>query len=663
MSKHLLLSVIGILWTVLVNAYSYNIYSPNKKIQLLVDCSENIDYTVLYEGDTILLPSTISMTIDGGECLGLNPKVKTTKLRQVSNTIETLIYKKKNIDNSYNEFQVSFRQDYSIIFRVYDDGIAYRFVTDKTKELIVYKEQCEYNFKDNYKAWIQYANRWGDGDKYYSTFENDYVNKTLSDISSDTLIVLPIVVEAGDKKVAILEADLEDYPGMFLTKGNKNFSLVGDFAGVPKETSISGDKFVSEDNLEAVVQEGMRHDYIAITSGKRKYPWRGIVITEKDVELLNNDMVYRLASPSRIKDMSWIKPGKVAWDWWIECDLWNVDFKCGVNYRTYCEYIDFASENGLEYIIIDVGFSQIDNIMKPNPDIQLEKLVEYAKNKGIGIIVWAGWLAIKDQIEEACKKYSSMGIKGFKIDYMNRDDQEVVNFYYDLARIAAKYHLVLDFHGAYKPTGLQRTYPNVLSFEGVKGQEWCRWTNPNQPRHAVTVPFVRMLAGPMDFTPGVFRSESKEVFKPSWIGSMGQGTRAHQMAMYVVFESYLQMLSDSPSRYRENQECTDFIAQIPTVWDETFPLDGRIGEFVVTARKTGKSWYIGALTNWNARDIVVDFSFLPEGEYAIEYFIDGVNADKIAKDYKRGYEYIHSSEMRKFRMASGGGLVVKVTNK
>ena len=505
-------------------------------------------------------------------------------------------------------------------------------------------------------------NRWGKGDKYYTTFENVYTHVPLSKLTTtDTPIVTPTVIDTGTRKLAILEADLEDYAGMFLQRGARANALEGTFARRPNKTSISGDQPVAEDNLEAVVAQGDRSAVIAATQGSRSFPWRAIVVAEKDADLANNDMVYKLAAPSRIKDMSWIKPGKVAWDWWIECDLWDVDFAAGVNFETYKEYINFASENGLQYIIIDSGFSKINDIMQVNPALRIEELIAHANSKGVGIIAWSGWLAIKDQIEKACAYYAKLGIKGFKVDYMNRDDQDIVKFYYQMAETAAKHHLLLDFHGAYKPTGLQRTWPNVLSFEGVKGQEWCRWTNPDQPGHVVTFPFIRMLAGPVDFTPGVFRSESKERFKPSWIGSMAQGTRAHQMAMYTVFESPLQMLSDSPSRYREQQECTDFIKQVPTVWDETVAVDGKIGESITMARRSGNTWFIGALTSWEPRELTLDLAFLPPGRYQMVSFKDGANANRYAQDFRKESTTVTASDKLKLRLASGGGWTAMLT--
>jgi len=644
-----------------LKAKEFKASSPDGRTILKVTVGESLSYQIESGGQKIIEPSKIAMTLSDGTMIpGTNPSVKAENLKPVNNTISADVYKKAVVTDRYNPLVLTFREGYSVEFRVYDDGVAYRFLTRLPGTVTVKQETAEFNFGGDHSAWLQYLNRWGKGDKYYTTFENAYVNTLLSKTAApDSLIVAPVVIDLGSRKVAITDADLEDYPGMFLHKGKGEFSLEGAFAPVPRTTSISGPAPVDEENLEAVVM-GDRYDYIAVTKGTRSFPWRVIVIVENDIQLADNDMVYRLASPSRIGDASWIKPGKVSWDWWIENDLWGVDFRAGVNYKTYREYIRFAAENKLEYIIIDVGFSKSDDIMKVNPALRIEELIRYADSMNVGIIAWAGWLAIIDQMEEACARYSAMGIKGFKIDYMNRDDQEIIKFYYALAETAARHKLLLDFHGASKPTGMNRTWPNVLTSEGVKGQEWCRWTNPDQPKHAVTLPFIRMLAGPVDFTPGVFRSESKDRFKISWIGSMGQGTRSHQMAMYVVFESPLQMLSDSPSRYREHQECTDFLAPVPTVWDETKALDGKIGEYIIMARRTGTTWYIGALTSWTQRKVEIDFSFLPEGKYNLEFFRDGANSNRYAQDYMRETRTVSAGEKLTVQLASGGGWAARL---
>lgn len=645
--------------------YSKNIVksvmSPDQTISVDVMIGDKITYTVKSNNKAILLPSEIGIILYDGEILGTNPKLRKTTYSTVNKELKFSIYKKEIVNDVYNEMRLNFSGSYSLVFRVFNDGMAYRFETSRKGDLKIKHEISEYNFPSDGEVWCQYVNRWGKGDKYYTTYENDYTHTTLSALGNpDSLIVSPMIVELENAKIALLEVNLEDYPGMYLCKGNKNNAVIGDWAEIPDTYTVTSDGMNGND-LEAEIR-GNRLDYIAQTTGFRAFPWRAMAIASSDIEFANNDMVYRLADSSRINDESWIKPGKVAWDWWIENDLWGVDFVAGVNYDTYKAYIDFASENGLEYILIDVGFSDSKDIMKINPDLRIKELVEYAKKKNVGIWAWSGWLAIKDQMEAACSMLSEIGLKGLKIDFMNRDDQPVVNFYYDMAKTAAKYHLMLDFHGAYKPTGLQKTYPNVLSFEGVKGQEWCRWTHPNQPKHVVTFPYLRMLAGAVDFTPGVFRSESKDRFKTSWIGSMGQGTRAHQMAMYVVFESPLQMLSDSPSRYREQQECTNFIAPIPTVWKQTKALDGKIGEYIIMARETySGEWYVGALTDWNERDLIIDFSFLESGKYKIEVFSDGANSNRYAADYKHSTFNIDSQEKLKIKLASGGGWIAKIT--
>jgi alpha-glucosidase len=657
----LIIVLLLVIQSVNASGRDYRLLSPGGTRSVVVELDDRISYSVFSGTEQLLAPSEISVTVGNGEVLGTTPRLKKESRQSVNETLHTALYKKSKVSNSFNELTLTFSGDYGVVFRAYDDGIAYRFFTTRSGPMIVVSEQAEFNFNSDHMTWVQYVNRWGEGDIYYTTFENSYANLPLSGIADkDTLIVAPSIVDIGTYKLALTESDLEDYPGMFLAKGDKGYSLKGAFAGVPVYDKDKGGVKFSGDNLEEVVR-GDRNGFISETEGNRSFPWRIIVIADRDADLANNDMVYRLASPSRVEDGSWIKPGKVAWDWWIECDLWDVDFKAGVNYNTYREYINFASANRLEYIIIDVGFSKTEDVMQTNPDIRLPELITHADSMGVGIIAWTGWLGIRDQMEEACEYYSGLGIKGFKVDYMNRNDQDIIDFYFSLAEIAARNHLVLDFHGASPPAGLNITYPNVLTFEGVKGQEWCRWTNPDQPAHAVTFPYIRMLAGPVDFTPGVFRSESKGRFKISWNGSMGQGTRAHQMAMYTVFESPLQMLSDSPSRYREEQECTDFIAGVPAVWDKTIALDGEIGKYIVMARKSGNTWYVGALTSWEGREVNIDLSFLEPGEYDMVFFSDGANANRYARDYKREEIIITPDETIEARLASGGGWTARIT--
>ncbi len=377
-------------------------------------------------------------------------------------------------------------------------------------------------------------------------------------------------------------------------------------------------------------------------------------------------MVYKLATPpSQIPDASWIKPGKVAWDWWNAWGLYNVDFRAGVNNDTYKYYIDFASQHGIGYVILDEGWSVNGeaDLYQVVPEIDLEELIAYAAKRNVDIILWAGYYAFDKDIEGLCKHYAAMGVKGFKVDFMDRDDQSMVDFHHRAARIGAKYKMLMDFHGSYKPTGLQRTYPNVINFEGVFGLEEMKWsdTSVDQVEYDVTVPFIRMVAGPMDYTQGAMRNGIKKNYYPIYSEPISQGTRCRQLAQYVIFESPLNMMCDSPSNYMKEEECTRFIASIPTVWDETKAINGEISRYVTIARRKGNTWYLGSLTNWDNREIVIDLSFLDKGEYEAEIFRDGINADRIASDYKREIIKVSSDQTIKINMAPGGGYIAKIS--
>ncbi|WP_394800196.1 glycoside hydrolase family 97 catalytic domain-containing protein [Bacteroides salyersiae] len=367
-------------------------------------------------------------------------------------------------------------------------------------------------------------------------------------------------------------------------------------------------------------------------------------------------MVYKLASPCRINDTSWIKPGKLAWDYWNAWNIYGVDFRAGINTNTYLYYIDFAAKNGIEYVLLDEGWAESTDIMKVVPEIDLPYIIRYARLKGVSILLWGGWLPLSQKMDEALEHYAELGVKGFKVDFMDRDDQKMVNFYYRLAQKAAEHNLIIDFHGAYKPTGLQRTYPNVINFEGVYGLEYLKGDYPDMPFNDVTIPYIRMLAGPVDYTPGAMVNANKESYRGIHSIPMSQGTRAHQVALYVVFESPLNMLADSPNNYMKEQETTDFLRQIPTVFDQTVALDGKVGEYAVIAREKSDIWYLGAITNWETREITIDFSFLKEGNWQMELFRDGVNADRNGNDYKREVINVNINSKIKVSLAPGGGM-------
>ena len=462
----------------------------------------------------------------------------------------------------------------------------------------------------------------------------------------------------GGNKMVITEADLEDYPGMYLNNSTEQPLLQAIHAPYPKVTEQGG-----PNRLLAPVKE--RENYIAKVAGTRAFPWRVFALSAgNDVQLADCDMVYRLASPSRVKEIDWIQPGKVAWDWWNDWNLSGVDFRAGINNATYKYYIDFAAKHGLEYILLDEGWAvrYKADLFQVVPEINLQELVDYGKQKNVGIILWAGYWAFAKDMEKVVKHYADMGVKGFKVDFMNRDDQEMVRFTYKAAEVCAKYHMILDFHGIYKPTGLQRTYPNVLNYEGVFGLEQMKWSKEDvdMVTHDVTLPFTRMVAGPMDYTQGAMRNAAKGNYRPVNSEPMSQGTRCRQLATYVIFDSPFNMLCDVPTNYMKEEECTRFIAQVPTVWEETVPLTGEVAKYIALARRSGSDWYVGALTNWDARELTLDLSFLGEGDYQIELFRDGINADRAACDYKKEVLTVPANRKLTVKMAPGGGYAARI---
>jgi len=635
---------------------AFHLKSPDGKINITIDATAKISWSAMHESNIIIAPSPISLTLANGEVLGDRPKIISAKTASVNTVINTPVYKKKSIIDNYNQLTLQCKGNYGIIARAYNDGVAYRFFTSKKGEITVQSEEATFNFDNDYACFVPHVRDFRGGtEQYIQSFEALYTESPVSKVYKDTLGFLPVLIEAGTKRAIILEADLEDYPGMFISpNANAGNGFKGVFAPYPLEEYQGGYKHLN-------TMAGKRADYIAKVNGSRNFPWRVIVITDNDAALLNNDMVQKLSAPSRVADVSWIKPGKVAWDWWNDWNISHVDFRAGINTETYKYYIDFASANKLEYIILDEGWSNDLDLMDVNPKLNLQEIIDYGKQKNVGVILWAGWYATSQKLDEAFSKYSSMGVKGFKIDFMDRDDQKMVTSLYTIAKKAADYKLLVDYHGMYKPTGMHRAYPNVINFEGVKGMENVKWTpNDDVPRYDVSIPFIRMVAGPMDYTPGAMRNSVKAYFKPNNSMPMSQGTRSHQLAMYIVYEAPLQMLSDNPTAYMKEQESTDFIAKIPTVFDETVALDGKVGEYVAIARKKGDTWYVGAMSNWDPRDITIDLSFLGTGNFEAEVFKDGINADRDATDYKKEIIKVAPHDKLTAHLSNGGGWAARI---
>jgi len=635
-------------------AKEFELKSPDGNITLKVNAGQKLTWSVQLKEKQILAPSAISLELGNGEILGDNAGIISATTDKINATISALNYKKAIISDHYNQLTLTCRNDFGVIFRIYEDGVAYRFFTKKKGELIVKNEEANFNFSQDYKAFIPYMWDYREGKIFNTSFEALYKETNISKFAPDSLAFLPLMVDEGDNnKVVILEADLEDYPGMFLNINQTHKGFMGVYAPYPLETKTGG-----YNNLNVIPTK--RAGYIAKTSGTRRFPWRAIVISQHDKELLNNDMVQKLASPSRLSDVSWIKPGQAAWDWWNNWNITHVDFKAGINTETYKYYIDFAAANKISYIILDEGWSVGTDLSKISPAVNLQIIIDYGKINNVDVILWATWSAISSQMDVVFPLYSKMGIKGFKIDFFDRDDQVVIASTYAIAKKAAEYQLLVDYHGIYKPTGLQKTYPNVIGFEGVKGMENYKWATEDQPRYTVSIPFIRMMAGPMDYTPGAMRNSIKANYRPVSSDPMSMGTRCNQLAMYVMFEAPFQMLADNPTSYMKEQECTDFITSVPTTFDETVALDGQVGEYAALARRKGETWYVGAMTNWNPRDLTLDFSFLPKGNYKAVIFRDGVNADRDGTDYKKDLNKINTGNNLKIHLAPGGGWAARI---
>ena len=645
------------------SAGNYEVSSPNGKVKVTITTDEGVKWSVDYDGRQVLLPSAIDIRLSQGRnTYGLG-KVGKVARHAVNGSFKNPFYKKLNISDAYGQLLMYTTEKFTIEVRAYDDGAAYRLISSNKKPLTVTDETVEFCFGDDYQAIVPYVNDNRGGERYCYSFESYYDEVPLSKIYPDSLAITPLAVCLPDgMKAIVMDAGVENYPGMMLKKGEGNV-LKAEFAPYPLEQEIGG-----YDRLNLVPTK--RADYIAKFVKQQSLPWRAVVITERDADILNCDMAQRLAPACRIADTSWIKPGKVAWDWWNNCNITGVDFPSGMNTNTYLYYIDFAAKNRVEYIIIDEGWSGKESLMEGlSPDIDLKRLIAYGKEKGVGIILWSSWRNLIGSnplggiaaTEAVMKHYADMGIKGFKVDFFDRDDQQVIASAYQVAECAAKYHLYLDYHGL-KPFGIQRAYPNIFNFEGVKGLENSKWEprvgdGPlhNQPRYDVTAPYLRMLAGPMDYTPGAMMNAMKDSFFGNNDHPMSQGTRVHQMAMYTTFEAPLQMMVDSPTKYMQNQECTDFIAQIPTTFDETVALDGQLGEYTVIARRKGSVWYVAAMTDWTARDLTISLDFIGEGQHTADIFADGVNAHKEATDYKHTQQTVTSKDRLTVHLSSGGG--------
>lgn len=632
----------------------YVLSSPDGTLKVEISAGNELAYQVMHGNDTILSHSNIGLVLENGTIVGKTPRITGERRRKIKDNMESPFYRFKEFVATGNELDLKLKGGFGIIFRAYNEGVAYRFYTTQSSDIIIKEEQAEFNFKEDYTAYLPYTTN--DKKPMAMAYQNVYDIIPLSK-AQPKLAFLPVTVDCGSVKLTLLESDLEAYPGMFVQSQQGKYGLKGVFAPYPAKTD-----FYPWRKQEYVTETT---DFISRSRGSRSYPWRVLAITEKDTDMPVNNLVYALASPNRIGDTSWIKTGKVAWDWWNDWNLKGVPFKAGINMDTYKYYIDFASRNGLEFIVLDEGWydPKSGDMLTVIPELDLPELIAYGKSKGVEIMLWTVFNVLDSQLEAACKKYADMGIKGFKVDFLDRDDQTAVEMVYRIAEMTARYKLTLDLHGIYKPTGINRTYPHIINFESVFGMEEVKWTDikNNMPLYDVTFPYIRMMAGPVDYTPGAMRNATKADWRAMYYTPASMGTRCHQLAAYIVHDSPFTMLCDAPTNYLNEQECVDFIASLPVEVDSTFIASGELGKYIVTVRKKDVNWYIGGMTSWDERDVQLDFSFLPEGmSYTAVLFKDGVNANKQAEDYRKETIRIDKDSRLTLHLASGGGFAMKL---
>jgi alpha-glucosidase len=629
----------------------HHLSSPAGHIEVTVRAAPDLAYDVTYDGKPLLADARLSLDVDHRR-LGIAAGITGTKRQSVDrNFAPDVRLKAEILTEKYNELRLECAGGFAVTFRAYDEGVTYRFETAlPAPQVKVYGEEALFRFAAD--APVFYPN---EGKTFFSHNEQHYKPVHLSQIPAGEMATLPAVVapQVGPR-VAIAEADVESYPGLWL-RATGAAALAAAFPPYPLEEKAARDRDIK------VVRAA---DYIAVTTGTRAYPWRVLGIAANDGELITNALVYLVQRPSELVDTSWIKPGRVAWDWWNDRNLTGVDFKPGMNTQTYKFFVDFAARYGIEYIVLDEGWHKTGNLLQVTPGLDLPALLAYARAKNVGVILWAVWKTLADQFEPALAQFQAWGIKGVKVDFMQRDDQPVIDFYHRVARELGKRKMLVDFHGGQRPALMTRTWPNIISTEGVMGMEHLKWSNTSDPEHNVTLPFTRMFIGPMDYTPGAMLNATRAQFKVVFKQPMSLGTRCHQLAMYVVYESPLQMLADSPTNYLREPETMEYLSTVPTVWDETRVLDARIGDHVVVARRRGPDWFVGAMTDWTPREIEVDLSFLAEGPgvaWTMVAFADGADADKVASRYVRSSRAVTRTTRLKIKLAPGGGWAARIS--
>ncbi|MDO3641529.1 glycoside hydrolase family 97 protein [Mucilaginibacter sp. L3T2-6] len=632
-----------------------SVCSPSGKICVKIWMDKALNYCVYEDNKIVLKPSVADMLLSNRQSFSSDNSIKSHTAKSVTNEIVSPVpEKRRRIKDDYNLLSITFRKPYKAEFRVYDDGVAYRFSTSFKDSITVQNEIASFHFPASSAAYFPAIHKRDDADVFHTSFEELYPLRRLDSIKDTEVGYTPVLVAPPvSPKIAIIESDLEDYPGMFLS-GTAAGVLEAKFARYPLQ-----EKLTAGDYPQMGVTE--RANYIAKTRGTRTFPWRVLMIAGEDKQLPGNDIVYRLASPTRIGDASWVHPGKATDEWIINVNLFNVPFKSGVNTASYKYYIDFAKRFGFDRIMMDAGWSDNTDLFKINPAINMDTIVAYAKAKNIKISMWTLAHTLNRQLDSALNRFNKWGVDFIMTDFIDRDDQKTVNFYYRIAKACAEHHIMIMYHGAYPPKGFNRTFPNNITREGVLGSEYNIWTDKVTPQHDVTLPFTRMLAGSFDYEPGILNNATQKGFRQIEGMVMSQGTRCHQLAMFVVYDNPMQIFSGNPSQAWLEPKFTELLGSIPTTWDETNILDGKVGEYIVTARQNGSNWFIAGMSNWTPRDITVNFDFLDaSGAYKATICKDGVNADRYAADYILSDATVKKGDVIKIHLAPGGGFLVKL---
>lgn len=623
------------------------VQSPDKNLTLRVTVDDSVRYTVVYRGREIVKPSAIGMKLEN-MALGTKAVLKNVKRDKHNGKIVLPYGNYREISDVYEEMELEFSDSWSLVLRAYNEGVAYRFKTRFDKPVKIIDEQAVFNVAND--PGVIYPET-----DVYTSWEVPYVEyPSLKAMPEQKRALTPVLFSYDSVRVVVAESDLMDYPGMYVQK--RGGKIRGAWAQYPKETVMG-----SWGNFVSVVKE--REPFIAQTTGTRAYPWRIIIASNDDRTLLSNDIVYKLATPSVLKDMSWIKPGRAAWEWWHDALVADAGIPSGMDNRNtalYKHYIDFAASSKLEYMMIDAGWSNIFDLSKVNPKVDIQDVINHGKSKGVGVFLWCVASTLVKDPDKYLGLMEQWGAVGIKVDFFDRDDQEAIRWFEVIAQAAARHKLMVDFHGCSKPTGLERTYPNIVNYEAVRGAECSKWDYTANPRHHLLFPFIRMIAGPLDYTPGSMRNASKAAFKPVDPGLPStQGTRCHELAMYVVFDEPFAMFCDSPAEYRKYPDIMTYLSAVPVSFDDTRILKARLGEYAVMAKRKGQDWFVGAMTDWDARSLHIDLSFLPKGkQFTAEVYTDGKNAGVEASQYDHKTIQVNSTTVMDLSLAQGGGAVL-----